>query len=63
MMGGVKTMLADFEQRTLDLANRLHDMTYAEWGRVQHLIDKKFSEMKKEAEQQLQLSAVSESDL
>lgn len=56
-------MLADFEQRTLDLANRLHDMTYAEWGRVQHLIDKKFSEMKKEAEQQLQLSAVSESDL
>lgn len=56
-------MLADFEQRTLDLANRLHDMTYAEWVRVRHLIDRKFKSKKKESERQLQLSLIKEDDL
>ena len=56
-------MMQDFEQRTLDLANRLQDMTYAEWKRVRDLIDKKFENKKKESEYQLQLSQVSEEDL
>lgn len=56
-------MLANFEQRTLDLTNRLHDMTYAEWKRVRHLINKRFAEKKKESERQLQLSLVEEKDL
>lgn len=48
-------MLADYEQRTLELANRLHDLTFAEWERVRHLIDKKFECKMKESERQLQL--------
>ncbi len=56
-------MLADFETRTLDLANRLHDMTYAEWERVKCVIDGKFEKRKRESEQQLQLSLVEEKDL
>lgn len=60
---GGETLLADYEQRTLDLANRLHDMTFVEWERVQHLINKKFEGKKKELERQLQLSQVEENDL
>ncbi len=56
-------MLADFETRTLDLANRLHDMTYAEWGWVKYVIDKKFEIRKRESERQLQLSFVEEKDI
>lgn len=55
-------MLTDFEQRTLDLANRLHDMTYTEWEYVRFLIDKKFKSKKKESEQLLQLSVLEKKD-
>lgn len=55
--------LADFELRTLDIANRLHGITYAEWKRVRYLIDKKFKAKKKELELHIQLSIVEEKDL
>lgn len=55
-------MLSDFEQRTLDLANRLHDMKLSEWDRVKYLIDKKFESKKKELERELQLSLAEEDD-
>lgn len=56
-------MLSNYEQRTLDLANRLHDMTCAEWGRVKSLIDRKFEQKKNESERRLQLDQVVEEDL
>lgn len=55
--------MQEYEQRTLDLANRLHDMTYAEWKRVRYLVDKAFKGKKKESERQLQLSILEEKDL
>ena len=56
-------MLEDFEQRALDLANRLHDMTYVEWLYIRDMIDKKFERKKEESERKLQLSLVEEKDL
>jgi len=53
-------MLEAFEQRMLDLANRLTDMTPAEWERVKHAIDRKFEYMNKELNRQIQLSHVDE---
>lgn len=35
--------MTEFEERTVELANRLQDMTYAEWGRVRFLIDRRNS--------------------
>lgn len=55
--------MADFEARTVELANRLQDMTYAEWGRVRFVIDHKFEAKKEELERQLQLSTTEEDDL
>ncbi len=55
--------MTEFEERTVELANRLQDMTYAEWGRVRFLIDRKFEAKKEELEQQLQLSITQEGDL
>ena len=55
-------MMSERDSRTMDLANRLHDMTYAEWERVQHVINKKFEAKKKESELQLQLSLLAEDD-
>lgn len=49
-----------YESRTLELANRLTDMTPAEWERVKHAIDRKFEYMKKELNRQIQLSHVDE---
>lgn len=55
-------MLDEKERRTLDLANRLQDMTEGEWGRVKNLIDRRFEAKKREMERQLQLSFIKEDD-
>ncbi|MCI8623795.1 MAG: hypothetical protein HFG26_09045 [Provencibacterium sp.] len=56
-------MLDEKECRTLDLANRLQDMTEGEWNRVKNLIDRRFESKKREMERQLQLSFIKEDDL
>lgn len=55
-------MLGEMERRTLDLANRLQDMTVGEWNRVKNLIDSRFEAKKREMERQLQLSFIKEED-
>lgn len=56
-------MLDEKERRTLDLANRLQDMTEGEWNRVKTLIDRRFESKKREMERQLKLSFIKEDDL
>lgn len=55
-------MLGEKELRTLDLANRLQDMTEGEWNRVKNLIDRRFESKKREMERELQLSFIKEDD-
>ena len=55
-------MLGEMERRTLDLANRLQDMTVGEWNRVKNLIDSRFEAKKREMERQIQLSFIKEED-
>lgn len=55
-------MLGEKERRTLDLANRLQDMTEGEWSRVKNLIDRRFEVKRRELERQLQLSVIREED-
>lgn len=56
-------MLTEKEHRTLELANRLQDMTAGEWHMVRRLIDSRFETKKREMERELQLSSVGEDDL
>lgn len=60
---GGEDMLTEKELRTLELANRLQDMTAGEWCRVRKLIDSRFESKKREMERELQLSSVREDDL
>lgn len=55
-------MLDEKERRTLDLANRLQDMTEGEWNRVKTLIDRRFEVKRRELERKLQLSIIKEEE-
>lgn len=51
-----------YESRTLELANRLKDMTALEWETLKCVIDKKIECKKKELDRQLQLSNITHED-
>ncbi len=54
--------LDEKKRRTLELANRLQDMTNAEWAMVKNLVDARFHEKANQAALEMQLCEVKEED-
>lgn len=55
--------MTENENRMLELANRLEDISYQEWVKLQTMIDRIFDTEKRKVERQLRLPPVSQKEL